>query len=285
MYIFLIYKEGCEEEYPSVKFSTLQETIKTLRRELKHPTNVSLYSPKREIFEDYNDRSFIIHDETTNTQETFSIDIYDLIEYSNGNFVNIDDFLRKYNYPLEIYNKDKKDFEEELKYQVTQLDEQQLANVTVYDIGYWSTSEYVCQTKRELITHLFDNIVEISNIELYPKTSEIFQIDFRDYKIKINYQGEEIIFTLQVAPSFSFFDSNFNKMSMEDFLTKFYIVETEKYTIEDFIKQKDDFIDILTNHLHELEKNYRGHDGVWGPEGHFDDLLQWHYQVCYGADK
>ena len=34
---------------------------------------------------------------------------------------------------------------------------------------------------------------------------------------------------------------------MEDFLTKFYIDEKEKYTIEDFIKQKDDFIDILTD--------------------------------------
>ncbi len=72
---------------------------------------------------------------------------------------------------------------------------------------------------------------------------------------------------------------------MEDFLTKFYIDETEKYTIEDFIKEKDDFIDILTNHLHELEKNYRGHDGVWGPEGYFDDLLQWHYQEFYGPDR
>lgn len=60
---------------------------------------------------------------------------------------------------------------------------------------------------------------------------------------------------------------------MEDFLTKFYIDETEKYTIEDFIKEKDDFIDILTNHLHKLEKNYRGRDGVWDQ----NDILIIHY--------
>ena len=291
MYSFSIFKEGCQEGCQEgshrVKYSTLREAIEKLRRQLKYLTNLSLYSPKREIFEDYYDGYFIIHDETNNTQETFSFDRNNIIQDSNGNimntFENNDDFLKKYNYPLEIYNKDKEDYEEELKYKVTQLDRQKLDNVTVYCGEDCNVSEIVFLTKGELITHLFD-IENIPHIQLYPQNFEAFQIDFRNYKIKINYKGEEIIFSLKVTSSFSFLDSDYKEMSMEDFITKFYINETENYTIEDFIKQKDDFIYTLTEHLHELEREFRGNDGVWGDRGHFDDLLQWHYQVCYGGD-
>jgi hypothetical protein len=298
MYTFSIFKEGCRERCKEgfrkachrVKYSTLREVIEKLRRQLKCLTNVSLYSPKREIFEDHNDGWFIIHDETNNTQEIFSFDTNNIIQKdSNGKFmntfVNNDDFLRKYNYPLEIYNKDHEDYKEELKYQITQLDRQQLDNVTVY-YGNRNVEEIVFGTKRELITHLFDfEKYENHFIQIYPRRfSETYQIDFDNYKIKINYKGEEIIFSLEVSKSFSFIDSDYKEMSMEDFLTKFYIDETENYTFEDFIVQRDRFIDNLTELLHEQERIYRGNDGVWGDYGHFDDLFQWHYQVCYGPD-
>lgn len=299
MYSFSIFKEGCQEGCQEgshrVKYSTLREAIEKLRRQLKYLTNLSLYSPKREIFEDDNDGYFIIHDETNNTQETFSFYRNNIMQDSNRNimntFENNDDFLRKYNYPLEIYDKDNEDYEEELKYKVTQLDRQQIANVTVYYGGDWNVHnhEIVFRTKRELITHLFD--IEDrryihSWIQIYPKSFpyDIYLIDFDNYKIKINYKGEEIIFRLGVSKAFSFFDSDYNEMSMEDFLTKFYIDETENYTFEDFIEQRDEFIYILTEHCHEKEREYRGNDGVWGDYGHFDDLLQWHYQFCYGPD-
>jgi hypothetical protein len=297
MYSFSIFKEGCEKRCQEgckegchrVKYSTLREVIEKLRRQLKCLTNVSLYSPKREIFIDHNDGWFIIHDEKNNTRETFCFDTNNVIQKdSNGEFMSTDKyndvFLRKYNYPLEIYNKDIEDYEEELKYQITQLDRQQLDNVTVY-FGYRYVEEIVFRTKRELITHLFDfSKYENHFIQLYPRDYEKYQIDFEDYKIKINYKGEEIIFSLEVSKSFSFFDSDYKEMSMEDFLTKFYIDETENYTFEDFIVQRDRFIDNLTELFHEQERKYRGNDGVWGDYGHFDDLLQWHYQVCYGPD-
>lgn len=107
---------------------------------------------------------------------------------SNDKLVDIDDFLKKYSYPKEIYNKDIEDYQEELKYLVTQLDKpQQLTSVTVY---MNDTSEYTYLTLRELITNHLNNIVEISDIELYPKRSKIFQIDFKNCTIKINYQDE-----------------------------------------------------------------------------------------------
>jgi hypothetical protein len=301
MYTFSIFKEGCQEgckeeckeECHRLKYSTLREAIEKLRRQVKYLKNVSLYSPKREIFEDYNDGYFIIHNETNNTQETFSFDRNNIIQDSNGEIMNSfkNDFLRKYNYPLEIYDKDNEDYEEDLKYKVTQLDRQQIANITVYYGGDLNVHnhEIVFRTKRELITHLFD-IEDRRNIhywiQIYPRSSywETYQIDFDNYKIKINYKGEEIIFSLNVKKSFSFFDSDYNEMSMEDFLTKFYIDDTEYYTIEDYIEQRDRFIFILTEHLHEKEREFRGNDGVWGDYGHFDDLLQWHYQFCYGPD-
>lgn len=296
MYSFSIFKEGCEErcqegckeECHRVKYSTLREVIEKLRRQLKCLTNVSLYSPKREIFEDYNDGYFIIHNETNNTQETFSFDRNNIIQDSNRNimntFENNDDFLIKYNYPLEIYNKDNEDYEEELKYKVTQLDRQQIANVTVY-YGYYDVSEIVFLTKRKLITHLF-NIINISQIEIYPSVLHgPYQIDFKDYNIKINYKGEDIIFSLGRSKSLSFFDNDYNEMSIEDFLTKFYIDETENYTFEDFIEQRDEFIYELTEHFLKLERKFRGNDGVWGDDGYFDyDLLEWHYQKFLGPD-
>jgi hypothetical protein len=294
MYTFSIFKEGCQEgcqegckeECHRLKYSTLREAIEKLRRQVKYLKNVSLYSPKREIFEDYNDGYFIIHNETNNTQETFSFDRNNIIQDSNGEimntFENNDDFLRKYNYPLEIYNKDNEDYEEELKYKVTQLDRQQIANVTVY-YGYYDVSEIVFLTKRELITHLF-NIINISQIDI-SNIGGTYQIDFKDYNIKINYKGKDIIFSLGRSKSFSFFDNDFNEMSMEDFLTKFYIDETENYTIEDFIEQRDEFIYELTEHFHELERRFRGNDGVWSDDGYFDDdLLEWHWQKCLGPD-
>ena len=87
------------------------------------------------------------------------------------------------------------------------------------------------------------------------------------------------------SPLINLFDSDYENISMEDFLRKFYINETEKYTIEDFIKQKDDFIETLTRHLHELEKIRRGHDGIWGDDGYFDKSFQWNRQICFGPDR
>jgi hypothetical protein len=276
MYIFYITNEDFSRE----KHSSLRDIIQKLRRQKKYIINKSLYSLKREIFENFKDLSFIVYDESNNTEEIFYFDEYDLI-YSNDKLVNIDDFLKKYNYPKEIYNKDIEDYQEELKYQVTQVDKpQQLTSVTVY---VNDTSEDTCLTLKELITNLFDNIVDISDIVLYPRYSEILQIDFRDYKIKINYEDNEIIFTFHRS-LFFLFDEDYNEMTIEDFLTKFYLDKTEKYTIQDFIRQRDDFINNLTEYINNKQKIYRGSEGVYGPKGYLDDLLQYHYQEFYGPD-
>ena len=267
------------------KYNKLKEVLDILRRQLKYVTTKSLYSPEREIFESDEEKFFIVHDESTNTQETFSLNIFGVLD-SNGKPVYMYDFLKKYNYPQEIYDKDIKDYEEELQYQVTQLDRQQIASFTVLDEKYNIVNEF--QTQKELITDIFDNIIDISSI-IIGWTPKVFSLDFKDYKIKINYQDKEIIFTVKMpseySPLINLFDSDYENISMEDFLRKFYINETEKYTIEDFIKQKDDFIETLTRDLHELEKINRGHEGVWGDDGYFDESLQWHRQICFGPDR
>ena len=66
-------------------------------------------------------------------------------------------------------------------------------------------------------------------------------------------------------------------MSMEDFLTKFYIDETEEYTIEDFIKQKEECIYTLTDQLNTLEKkHYHFYYTMYIDDGYLDNLFQWH---------
>jgi hypothetical protein len=268
------------------KYNTLREILNILIRKYKYVTTKSLYSPEREIYESYDDIFFIVHDESTNTQETFSINVYGHVSIrdSNDKCVYEDAFLKKYNYPQEIYDKDIKDYEEELQYQVTQLDRQQIASFTVLDKKY--NIEFL--TQQALITDIFDNIIDISNITI-GWTPKVFSLDFKDYKIKINYKDKEIIFTVKMpsedSPLINLFDSDYENISMEDFLRKFYINETEKYTIEDFIKQKDDFIETLTRDLHELEKKHRGDDGVWGDDGYFDKSFQWNRQVCFGPDR
>ena len=270
------------------KYNKLKEVLDILRRQLKYVTTKSLYSPEREIFEAYDDKFFIVHDESTNTQETFSFDIYNCIIDSNGKLVYMYgyDFLKKYNYPQEIYDKDIKDYEEELQYQVTQLDRQQITSFTVLDNENNIVNEFL--TQQALITDIFDNIIDINSINI-SCSLEVFSLNFKNYKIKINYQDKEIIFTVKMpsedSPFINLFDSDYKNISMEDFLRKFYINETEKYTIEDFIKQKDDFIETLTRHLHELEKIRRGHDGVWGDDGYFDESFQWNRQICFGPDR
>ncbi len=267
-------------------YKTLKEVLDILRRQLKNITTKSLYSPERKIFESDEEKFFIVHDESTNIKKTFSFDIYNRIIDSKQNLVDNNDFLQKYNYPQEIYDKDIKDYEEELQYQVTQLDRQQITSFTVLDKKNNIVNEF--QTQEELITDIFDNIIDINSINISCR-SKVFSLDFKDYKIKINYQDKEIIFTVEMpseySPLIKLFDSDCENISMEDFLRKFYINETEKYTIEDFIKQKNDFIETLTRDLHELEKINRGHDGVWGDDGYFDESFQWHRQICFGPDR
>jgi len=267
------------------KYNTLKEVLEILKIKLKHVTNKSLYSLERVIFEADEDEFFIVHDESTNTQKHFSLDIFGVSD-SNGKRVYMYDFLKKYNYPKEIYDKDIKDYEEELQYQVTQLDRQQIASFTVLDNENNIVNEFL--TQQALITDIFDNIIDINSINI-SCSLEVFSLDFKNYKIKINYQDKEIIFTVEMpseySPFINLFDSDYKNISMEDFLRKFYINETEKYTIEDFIKQKDDFIETLTRDLHELEKINRGHDGVWGDDGYFDESFQWNRQICFGPDR
>ena len=276
------------------KYNKLKEVLDILRRQLKYVTTKSLYSPEREIFEAYDDKFFIVHDESTNTQETFSFDIYNCIIDSNGKPVYMYglkpvymyDFLKKYNYPQEIYDKDIKDYEEELQYQVTQLDRQQITSFTVLDNENNIVNEFL--TQQALITDIFDNIIDINSINI-SCSLEVFSLNFKNYKIKINYQDKEIIFTVEMpseySPFINLFDSDYKNISMEDFLRKFYINETEKYTIEDFIKQKDDFIETLTRRLHKLEKIRRGHDGIWGNDGYFDESFQWNRQTFNCQDR
>lgn len=272
-----------------IKCSTLREILNILTRKLKYITNESRYSTKREIFEDYHDIFFIIHNESTNTIEKFSIDVYLDIKDSNGKNVDINAFLEKYNYPREIYDKDIADYEEELKFQVTQLDRHQITSFSVDVIKYGDVIHSdVFQTKKQLITYLFKNIVNIHGIDLYSLWDlwkKVVEIVFNDIIIKINYQDKEIIFTLQMptkdSPLFMLFDSDYNILSLEDFLDKFYINdETDKYTIEDFIRQKEDFIGTLTNHLHDLEASHNIYypEEDWYTEGYLDDSLQWHRQ-------
>ena len=270
-----------------IKCSTLREIFNILIRKLKYITNESRYSIKREIFEDYHDIFFIIHNESTNTIEKFSIDVYLDIKDSNGKNVDINAFLEKYNYPREIYDKDIADYEEELKFQVTQLDRHQIVSFSVDVIKHRVVTD-VFQTRKQLITYLFENIVNIYNIDLYPLyqlSKDVFKIDFNDIIIKINYQDKEIIFTLQMptedSPLFRLFDSDYKDLSLEDFLDKFYINdETDKYTIEDFIRQKKDFIVTLTDHLHDLEASHNRYypEERWWTKGYLDDSLQWHRQ-------
>jgi hypothetical protein len=270
------------------KYNTLREIFNILIRKYKYVTTKSLYSPEREIFEAYDDIFFIVHDESTNTQEKFSINVYGHVSISDSNdkCVYMYDFFKKYNYPKEIYDKDIKDYEEELQYQVTQLDRQQITSFTVLDNENNIVNEFL--TQQALITDIFDNIIDINSINI-SCSLEVFSLDFKDYKIKINYQDKEIIFTVKMpsedSPLINLFDSDYENISMEDFLRKFYINETEKYTIEDFIKQKDDFIETLTRHLHELEKIRRGDDGIWGDDGYFDKSFQWNRQICFGPDR
>ena len=186
----------------------------------------------------------------------------------------------------EIYDKDIADYEEELKFQVTQLDRHQIASFSIDVIKNDVVIDSdVFQTKIQLITYLFENIVDIDKIDLYP-LYQLFEIDFNDIIIKINYQDKEIIFTLQMpteySPLFRLFDSDNNKLSVEDFIDKFYINdETDKYTIEDFIRQKDDFIYTLTNRFNELEDRHNYNKDQVLSKGYLDDLFQWHNQTYY----
>ena len=258
------------------KYNTLKEVLEILKIKLKHVTNKSLYSLEREIFEADEDEFFIVHDESTNTQKHFSLDIFGVSD-SNGKRVYMYDFLKKYNYPKEIYDKDIKDYEEELQYQVKQPDIHQIASFTVLDGRY--TFEF--KTKKELITYFFEYIVDIESTKRYRSYSKNLQIKFNDFKIKINYQDKEIIFRVQMpcdsSPFILFVDSNYDSISIEDFLTKFYIDETEEYTIEDLIKQKEECIYILTDQLNTLEKKHYHCNWMMDiDDGYLDNLFQWH---------
>jgi hypothetical protein len=255
-----------------VKYTTLREVLDKLRRRKKYLINKRIYSPKKKIYEDYRDGYFIIQNE----RFSFDFDNDLIIEEQSFTIMNTNDFLRKYNYLPEDYEKDKKDYEEELRYQITQLDKpQQLDNVIII-IGDYDNKKIIGHSKRQIFEIIFNDIVnnfednlddllkyfEISNsVDLFLSSSVdlfLLRCDFNDlfksYKMKIIYENKEIIFNLKISinsenrPSFMFYDNsddNYNEMSIKDFLTKFNIDEMEKYSIEDFLEEKTNFEIIL----------------------------------------